>query len=210
MPGAPNRPPESTPPPPPPTAVAPDRKALRRLVPSHVALLLDTWKGPLAPDLAGPLEKAEAAFDAADFSGASAALDVLSVRFAEPRWPTLPEPFRQLRVLIFAPMPPSWNPEHALPAPEREVLRVRKDAEAQLALALGCVAWASQHGLRTDDLEKLVEEARSALGTTGVAPAFFDCIDTLWTTLRPRLPRPRVTGTRAPVVAAAEKEPEEA
>ena len=210
MPGAPNRPPEAAPAPPPVVAVPPERKALRRLVPSHVALLIDTWKGPLSPDLLNPLEKAEAAYVASDFSGASAALDVLSVRLAEPRWPSIPEPFRLLKVQIFAPMPPAWDPDHALPAPEKEARRARKEAEGQLALATGCVAWASQHGISTGDLAPLLESARSELAQEGVPSAFYERIDALWSALRPRLPRPKSAVARAPVAPPPETEVEEA
>jgi len=210
MPGAPNRPPETTPKPPPLAPVAPDRKVLRRLVPSHVALLLDSWKGPLSPELVTPFDKAEAAYAASDFPGASAALDVLSVRFAEPRWPTIPEPFRRLRVPIPAPMPPAWDPDHALPAPEKEARRARKEAEGQLALAAGCVTWASEHGISTDDLVPLLEGARTELATDGVPPAFHERIDTLWATLRPRLPRPKTREAKGPPAAPTPSEPEEA
>ncbi len=210
MPGAPNRPPEATPPPPPVVATSPERKVLRRLVPSHVALLLDTWKGPLSPDLVLPLEKAEAAYAASDFPTATTALDVLSVRLAEPRWPTIPEPFRLLRVPIPAPMPPSWDPEHALPAPEKEARRARKEAETQLALAAGCVAWATGHGVAAEDLAPRLDIARTALDADGVPPPFHEAIDALWTALRPRLPRPKVSGTRAAPAVAPESEPEEA
>ncbi len=210
MPGAPNRPPEATPPPPPVVVTAPDRKVLRRLVPTHVTLLLDTWKGPLSPDLVVPFEKAETAFAASDFPAATSALDVLSVRFAEPRWPTIPEPFKLLRVPIPAPMPPSWDPEHALPAPDKDVRRARKEAETQLALATGCVAWAAQHGVAADDLKPLLDSARTALDAGGVPPAFHEGIDALWTALRPRLPRPKGSGARAAPVTAPESEPEEA
>ncbi|MGA8536079.1 MAG: hypothetical protein WB789_01645, partial [Thermoplasmata archaeon] len=90
----------------------PERRALRRLAPSRVALRLDQWKGAPSPDLLTPFEKAEAAYTAGDYTAALQALDQLSIRFAEPRWPTLPEPFRRLRVPIPAPMPPHWDPEH--------------------------------------------------------------------------------------------------
>src|SRR5208282_5581548 len=120
MPGAPNRPPEKAPEAPtaPPFHETPGQKALRRLVPTRVALLLDTWKGAPSPELVGPFQKAEAAFAQVDF--------------AEPRWTTLPEPFRLLRVAIFAPMPPSWDPDHALPASEKDAKKARKTADEQL------------------------------------------------------------------------------
>lgn len=205
MPGAPNRPPDTSPAPAPvaPTPEPPERKVLRRLVPSHVALLLETWKGPVPPDVLGPFEKAEAAFAAADYSGATNALDQLSIRFAEPRWPTLPEAFRKLRVAIPAPMPPSWDPDHSLPPAERDARRARRIAEDQVALADGCVAWAVAHGVESADLALRLAAAKSALAAEGVPSGFYPEIDALWETLRSRLPRPR-SGSRAPPVVSAQ------
>jgi len=139
MPGRPNKPPDIEPPPPSlaPIPEPPDKKALRRLVPTHVALLLETWKGAPSPDLTGPFGKAETAFASGDFAAALSSLDLLSVRFAEPRWPTLPEPFRLLRVPIPTPVPPHWDPDHALAAAEKDAKKARKSAEDQLALARG-------------------------------------------------------------------------
>ncbi|HTP55082.1 MAG TPA: hypothetical protein VML53_00230 [Thermoplasmata archaeon] len=196
MPGAPNRPPERTeePAPAPPAPTPPERLALRRLVPSHVALLLDSWKGGPAPELMQPFEKAEAAYRAGDYAGALSALDLLSIRFAEPRWPSLPAPFRELRVPIPAPMPPHWNPEHGLAAEEREARRARRTAEEQLALADGAAAWASGHGVPADDLRAHLATARSALAGPGVPPEFYGALDPFWSALVGRLPRPRRAG----------------
>jgi len=197
VPGAPNRPPERTEEPAsaaPVEPTPPERLALRRLVPSHVSLLLDLWKGGPGPELTGPFEKAEAAYRALDFAGALGALDLLSIRFAEPRWPSLPAPWRELRVPIPAPMPPHWNPDHALAPTEREARQARRTAEQQLALADGAIAWARDHGVAADDLAPMLEAARTALAADGVPPAFYAGIDALWTELRARLPRP----TRAP------------
>ncbi|MGP8078339.1 MAG: hypothetical protein ACLQD8_07005 [Thermoplasmata archaeon] len=204
MPGAPNRPPERTadPVPAPPVPTPPERLALRRLVPSHVALLLDSWKGAPAPEVIGPFEKAEAAYRAADYAGALSALDLLSIRFAEPRWPSLPAPFKDLRVPIPAPMPPHWNPEHALTPAERETARARRTAEGQLALADGCVGWARAHAVPTDDLVPLLAEARASLAAGGVPEEFYARLDTLWTDLWGRLPRPK----RLPSAPAARPE----
>jgi hypothetical protein len=212
MPGPPNRPPEKAPeaPPTPVVPESPAQRALRRLAPCRVALLLDAWKGTLNPDLTGPFEKAEAAFESGDYPGAMNALDLLSVRFAEPRWPTLPEPFRLLRVPIPAPMPPHWDPHHGLPPAEKEALRARKAADEQLALASGCVAWAAAHHLPTDDLARPVEEARTLLASEGVSAGFYERIDTVWRTLRERVPRPKSGAARTPVPAAAAAEAEEA
>lgn len=188
----------------PPAPTPPERLVLRRLVPSHVALLLDVWKAGPAPELTGPFEKAEAAFRAADYAGATSALDLLSIRFTEPRWPSLPAPFRDLRVPIPAPMPPHWNPEHALPPAEKEAVRARRTAEEQLALADGCVAWARAHAVPADDLAALAAEAKRALGAGGVSPEFYVPIDALWTALVARLPRPKRAAGPAPVAAAPE------
>jgi hypothetical protein len=208
VPGAPNRPPERAAEAPvaPPIPTPPERLALRRLVPSHVALLLDSWKGGPSPEVTGPFEKAEAAYRGGDFAGAISALDLLAIRFAEPRWPSLPAPFRELRVAIPAPQPPHWNPDHALAPPEREARKARTDAERQLALADGSVAWARGHGISADDLAALLAEARAALGTEGVAPAYYERIDALWTALAGRLPRPKRAGAAPPPApdAAAE------
>ncbi len=213
MPGAPNRPPETAPPPPPPTPAAepPDRKVLRRLAPSRVALLLDPWKGAPAPDLTTPFEKAEASFVAGDFPTASNALDLLSVRFAEPRWPTLPEPFRRLRVPIPAPMPPHWDPDHALAPPEKEAKRARREADDQLALADGVLAWAATHGVDLADLRPAVEEARAIVATEGGSAGFYERIDRVWESVRERVPKPKVAGARpAPAPTAADAEAGEA
>jgi hypothetical protein len=169
---------------------------LRRLAPSRVALLLDLWKGAPSPDLTGPYERAERAFASADYSSSSTALDLLSVRFAEPRWPTLPEPFRRLRVPIPAPIPPHWDPEHNLAPPEREARRARRAADDQVALATGCLAWASGHGVPTDDLSRGLEEARTLLGTEGVSAAFYERIDAIWMAVRERVPEPKSGGPR--------------
>ncbi len=205
MPGAPNRPPETTPeaPPPPPVPETAQQKALRRLAPSRVALLLDSWKGAPSPDLTGPFEKAERAFGAGDFPACATSLDLLSVRFAEPRWPTLPEPFRRLRVPIPAPMPPHWDPEHALPAPEKDARRARRAADDQLALATGSLAWAAAHGVATGDLTPRLEEAKTILSTEGVSAGFYERVDAIWSAVRERVPMPRSTPVRAASPAAA-------
>jgi hypothetical protein len=198
MPGAPNRPPEpAAVPVPPPAPDPPDVRLLRRLVPSHVALLLESWKGGPPPEVLGPFERAEAAFGSADFAGAGTALDQLSIRFAEPRWPTLVEPFRRLRVPTPAPTPPHWDPDHGVPAAEKEARRARRTAEEQLELAAASVAWASAHGLPTADLAGLLASARSALAEPGVPPGFYRAVDPLWRELRTRLPRPQRGGKPA-------------
>jgi len=204
MPGAPNRPPEKEPEAPvtPPLPVTPAQQALRRLAPSRVALLLDLWKGAPSADLMVPFEKAEAAYSAGDFPNAISALDLLSVRFAEPRWPTIPEPFRQLRVPIPAPMPPHWNPEHALTPGAKEAIRARRTADEQLALAAGTVAWAQAHQIDVAELGRRVEEAREILAREGLSLGFYERIDAVWEAVLARFPRPK-----APARAAAPAPP---
>lgn len=193
MPGAPNRPPEKSPEAPsaPPVPASPAALALRRLAPSRVALLLDIWKGSPSPELLVPLERADTAYAAGDFENATSALDLLSVRFTEPRWPTLPEPFRRLRVPIPAPTPPHWDPEHGLSPAERESHRARRTADDQLALAEASAAWAGAHGIDASDLVGPLGEAKTILSTEGASAAFYERIDGVWKTLRERAPFPR-------------------
>jgi len=207
MPGPPNRPPEKAPPAPSsvPIPEPPEKKVLRRLVPTRVALLQDTWKGPLSPDLSAPFEKAEAAYATADYAAALTALDLLSVRFAEPRWTTLPEPFRLLRVAIAAPVPPHWDPDHGLSVPEKDAKKARRVAGEQLALARGSLAWAATHAVETADLAPRIEAAATHLDDpTGLA-SFYTEIDTVWSGLHGRLPLPK-GGTARPAPAADAEE----
>jgi len=184
VPGAPNRPPDPAPtvPAAPPVPVTPQQAALRRLAPSRVALRLDLWKGAPHPELLAPFDKAEAAFAAGDFPNATSALDLLAVRFAEPRWPTLPAPFKLLRVPIPAPMPPAWNPEHGLPPAERDA-----------------------RGVPLTELAPVLAEARTLLDTEGPGAAFYERIDRAWETVRARVPRPEAARGR-PAPPAPEPE----
>jgi hypothetical protein len=177
------------------------QRALSRLAPARVALLWAGWMGAPSPELLAPFDKAEAAFDAGDFANATSALELLSVRFAEPRWPTLPEPFRLLRVAIPAPMPPHWNPDNALGPAEREAKRARREADDQVALAAGSLAWASAHQVDVADLGRPLEEARAILTTEGVRPEFYARIEIVWDGLRTRAPRPQGAKGRAPAPA---------
>ena len=208
MPGAPNRPPEKTPAPAaaPPAPEPPEKKVLRRLVPSRVALLLDTWKGAPSPELVGPFGRAEEAFAKGDFAAALSALDVLSVRFAEPRWTTLPEPFRFLRVPITAPVPPHWHPDHALSADEKESKKALSTAHEQLALARGCLEWAGAHGIDTADLAPRLDSAATRLSDAASLGPFYEEVDALWTGLHGRLPAPRSGGAPPATPAAADIE----
>lgn len=201
MPGAPNRPPEADPKPP--TAPLPAdeaaRKTLRRLAPSRVALKLDLWKGAPSPDLLGPFEAAEAKFGEGDFANAQGELDRLSVRFAEPRWPTLPLPFRELRVAIPAPMPPQWDPDHTKTPAERDAIKLRKFADLQVQLTEATLTWAKTHSIGLDEFADVPAIARDALVAEGPSPGFWEPIDRFWMAVRERVPAP----TRgAPRVAA--------
>jgi hypothetical protein len=204
LPGAPNRPPEVAPAPaPPPTADPPEVKLLRRLVPAHVALLLESWKGGPPSEVVAPFERAATALRAGELPAATTALDQLSIRFAEPRWPSLPEPFRRLRVPIPAPVPPHWDPDHGLAAAEKEARQARRAAEDQLALAEASVAWAGTHGVPVGELGAVVASARTALEAPGVPTTFYPAIDRVWRELRQHLPPPKA-GAKPVAVAADE------
>ncbi|MHB8351315.1 MAG: hypothetical protein ACYDFT_01270 [Thermoplasmata archaeon] len=191
MPGAPNKPPESAAPPTPPhpkEEVA-DR-VLRRLAPSREALRLPSWRGTPSAELTGPLAEAERLFTAGDLAGAEGALDRLSVRFAEPRWPSLPEPFRGLRVSIPAPQPPQWDPDHALPPEAKEERRWQKYASQQLLLARGSLELEASLGTDVADLKPLLEAATAAHGAGELGDPFWSPLDRIWTSLRERVPPP--------------------
>ncbi len=211
MPGAPNRPPTNTPPAPtaPPIPVPPEKKVLRRLAPARVALSLDIWRNAPSPDLVAPLERAETAYTGGDWREAESQLDALAVRLHEPRWPTIPEPFRSLRVSIPFPQPPQWNPELQMTPAEREALHARKTAELQLALARSSVEFARTKNLNVSDLEDPIERAAAALGASGVDPAFYESLDPVWEAIRARVPMPKPPATR-PATPAPAPGPEEA
>jgi hypothetical protein len=212
MPGGPNRPPEveaAKEAPAPAAATAPDRRTLRRLVPMRVALRLDLWKNGPSAELLTPLAGAEEAFRAGDFSTADGFLDSLAIRLAEPRWPTLPEPFRSLRVPIPTPQPPHWDPEHALSAADKEARQARRVAERQVRLARASLEAEARRGTSVDDLRPLLSEAEGALGPDASSPseAFYAALDRIWASLCERVPMPTsAAAARAPppVVAAAE------
>ncbi|MFZ0699852.1 MAG: hypothetical protein WAN74_06680 [Thermoplasmata archaeon] len=210
MPGAPNRPPENKPAPPPASAVAipPQKKVLRRLAPSRVTLSLDIWRGAPSSDLVAPLERAEVAYAAGDWREADSQLDGLAVRLHEPRWPTIPEPFRSLRVAIPFPQPPQWNPELQMTPADREAIHARKTAELQLALARSSVEFARAKNLETSDLDAPIERAAAALAGPGVDPAFYESIDPIWEAVRARVPMPKPPAARAPPPVATPPPPE--
>ncbi|MCI4326662.1 MAG: hypothetical protein L3K16_03380 [Thermoplasmata archaeon] len=189
MPGAPNSPPKMDAAPPP-VAIAPERRIFRRLAASKVALNLDLWKGAPSPELIAPYARAETAFAAGDFVNAEQALDHLSVRFAEPRWPTMPVPFRDLRVAIPAPMPPQWDPDFAVDPAEKERRKVLRSAELQLALIKATPAVAAKRGLPADDLATHVTEAEAEFASNGPSEPFWAHVDAIWTGVRERFPTP--------------------
>lgn len=147
-----------------------------------------------------PFERAEAAFAQNDYPGAESALDQLSVRFAEPRWPTMPLPFRNLRVVIAVPQPPQWDPEFALAPPERDQRRAHREAEKQLALARGSVTWANDHGVPCPELGEFLAHAETAFGSGDLGSTFWEPVDHIWAELYHRVPVPVRVGTR-PVTA---------
>ncbi|MHB1932627.1 MAG: hypothetical protein ACYCPV_06560 [Thermoplasmata archaeon] len=200
MPGAPNKPPAPAEVPVLPTARSDpvERKLVRRLAPFRVALRLDLWKGSPHPDLTTPLLKAEAAFAQGDYPTTQTHLDQLAVRFHEPRWPTIPEPFRSLRVEIPAPQPPAWDPDAAATPEERGRRKDRREAEFQLALAEGTVQWAAGHGVDLGAAAGPIGPARVELQAHGATDAFYAPIDALWAAVRTQVPLPSAPATKPP------------
>ncbi len=212
MPGAPNRPPEIAAAPSPPSADTHERRVLRRLVPSRVALSLDLWKGAPSPELIAPLQSAETAYSHGDWREAESRLDALSVRLAEPRWPTLPEPFRHLRVSIPAPQPPQWDPEFTLSAEVKEARKAGRALETQVALARASVEWAQKKGIDVADLIGPIATAAEKQAA-GAPPAdVYLVVDPIWEALRARVPIPKPPAARvaAPPPTTPEPAPEEA
>jgi hypothetical protein len=201
MPGAPNSPPKIADVLPP-VAIAPERRVFRRLAASRVALNLEMWKGAPSPELIDPLARAEAEYAAGNFIEAEKAIDLLSVRFAEPRWPTMPTPFRDLRVAIPAPMPPQWDPEFALDATEKERRKVHRSAELQLALVQATAAYAAKRGIPADDLAQHATQAAADFASGGASEPFWVQIDAAWTLARERFPAPARPAARPAVPAA--------
>jgi hypothetical protein len=196
MPGAPNRPPELDAPP---TAADPNhRRVVRRLGAARVALRLDQWKNAPSPELVLPLERAEASFAAGNLADASGHLDQLSVRFAEPRWPTLPVPFRGLRVEIPPPTPPHWNPEHGLAPPEKEARVTRREAELHRDLAKASLEWAAAHQVALPDAASHLASAVALLESEGSTDAYWAEIDQIWQAVRAQVPMPKAAGRVAP------------
>jgi len=206
MPGAPNRPPEIDAPVP--VADPTARRLLRRLGPARVALHLDLWKGAPSQELVVLLERAETNFASGDLVTSLNNLDQLSIRFAEPRWPTMPMPFQRLRVEIPHPMPPHWDPEHALPPAEKEGKRLQRDAETQRDLARGSIEWGRTHQVDLSDLTPTLERATATLQASGATDAFWADLDEIWQAVRARVPMPKAGGR--PAAPKASPAPESA
>jgi hypothetical protein len=202
MPGAPNKPPDTAAAAPP---VVADSTAVlvRRLVPSRIALRLDSWRRPLSAELLTPYNNAEAALARGELEIASGYLDQLAIRFAEPRWPTLPEAFQVLRVKVIRPQPPHWDPDHAASPEEKEARRLRREGEAQLKLARAALEAESRKGTTVADLAPEIAAAEAALAATG-GTSYWPPLDRLWAALRERVPVPAADGSRAAPSPATE------
>jgi len=196
MPGAPNKPPPIEAPAPP---AASDRlpHALRRLAPARLVLRLPIWRGAPNVDLVKPLERAATTLAAADYLEAEKALDQFSVRLAEPRWPTIPEPWARLRVAIPAPEPPHWNPDFKLTPADREAKKARQWAETQLLLARAAVEIAPSLSVDLTDVQPGVGDAQAVYDREGATPGFWEPIDRFWSAVRDRVALPSPATARA-------------
>ncbi|MCI4334164.1 MAG: hypothetical protein L3K04_00790 [Thermoplasmata archaeon] len=202
MPGAPNKPPDSAAavPAPPTDSTA---KLLRRLVPSRIALRLDSWRQPLSPELLGPYLEAEACLGRGDIELASGCLDQLAIRFAEPRWPTLPAPFQVLQVQVVRPQPPHWDPDHGVTPEEKATRKARRALEGHAGLVKAALELETRKGTPTADLAELAAAVEAALAA-GETEAFWSAADRIWAALRDRVPVPAAPAR----AASAPREPE--
>ncbi len=198
MPGAPNKPPTIDSPP----AAAPPEQgekrqhALRRLSPDRLVLRLPIWRGPPSLDLVRPLERVAQSITAGEFPDAEKALDQFSVRLAEPRWPTIPEPWVRLRVSIPAPQPPHWNPDNQLSPADRDAKHAREWADTQLRLLRATFELAPSLKVDLADVASCVDEAQSALEQDGPSPAFWAPVDRVWDAVESRVGLPAVAAAR--------------
>ena len=149
------------------------------------------WKGAPSAELVSPLEGAEVAYAAGDWRETESRLDALSIRFAEPRWTTMPEPFRQLRVSIPAPQPPQWDPDFAVSAEEKEARKARRLLETQVALARACVEWAQKKGIDVSDLTAPVAAASEKQSAQAPPAEVYELLDPVWEALHTRVPMPK-------------------
>jgi hypothetical protein len=214
VPGAPNKPPEIDAPP---AAVAPpagDKRqhAVRRLAPARLVLRLPIWRGAPNADLIRPLERVASTLAAGEFPDAEKALDQFSVRLAEPRWPTIPEPWVRLRVPIPAPQPPHWDPDFKLSPTDREAKKNREWAQTQLLLAKGALELAPSLNVDLSDVHSVVTDAQAIFDREGASPEFWTTLDRLWEAVEGRVPLPSPAAARAapPAKLPPGIEPEEA
>lgn len=214
MPGAPNKPPDLEAPPPAVSPPAGDKRqhALRRLAPARMVLRLPIWRGAPHGDLVKPLERVATTMAAGEFPDAEKALDQFSVRLAEPRWPTIPEPWIRLRTAIPAPQPPHWDPDFKLAAADREVKRNQEWGRNQLLLAKGALELAPTLPVDLADVEASVTEAQAVFDRNGPTPEFWAALDRLWEAVESRVPLPTPAVVRAapPAKLPPGIEPEEA
>jgi hypothetical protein len=214
MPGAPNKPPDIEAPPAPASPPSGDKRqhAFRRLAPDRLVLRLPIWRGAPNADLVKPLERAAATLAAGEFPDAEKALDQFSVRLAEPRWPTIPEPWVRLRVPIPAPQPPHWDPDFKLAPGDREAKKNREWAQTQLRLAKGTLELAPSLNVDLTDVQSCVAEAQTIFDRDGATPDFWAPLDRLWEAVESRVPLPSPAAARAapPAKLPPGIEPEEA
>lgn len=214
MPGAPNKPPEPEAAPAPSSPPPGDKMqhAVRRLAPDRLVLRLPIWRGAPSGDLVKPLERVATSIAAGEFPDAEKALDQFSVRLAEPRWPTIPEPWVRLRVAIPAPQPPHWDPDFKLAASDREAKKAREWAQTQLLLAKGALEIAPSLNVDLADVQSTVSEAQAVFDRDGATAEFWTPIDRLWEAVLARVPLPPPAAARAAPAAKLPPgiEPEEA
>ncbi len=200
MPGAPNKPPTIEGAPPTPATEGGEKRqhALRRLAPDRLVLRLPIWRGPPSPDLVKPLERVAQALGSGEFPEAERALDQFSVRLAEPRWPTIPEPWVRLRVSIPAPQPPHWDPDFKLTSAERETKRTQEWADTQIRLLRATLDLAPSLKVDLADVAPRVDEAEAVLGREGPGPAFWSPVDHVWEAVEARVSLPVAAARPAP------------
>jgi hypothetical protein len=198
MPGAPNKPPPIDVPPAPVVPPAGDKlqHAVRRLAPDRLVLRLPIWRGAPSSDLVKPLERVAVTLSAGEFPDAEKALDQFSVRLAEPRWPTIPEPWIRLRTAIPAPQPPHWDPDFKLTPADREAKKAREWAQTQLLLAKAALELAPTLGVDLSDVQSCVAEGQAAFDREGASTEFWVLIDRLWEAVQARVPLPTPAAAR--------------
>jgi hypothetical protein len=214
LPGAPNKPPDLESPPVPASPPPGDKMqhAVRRLAPDRLVLRLPIWRGAPNIDLLKPLERVAVTLAAGEFPDAEKALDQFSVRLAEPRWPTIPEPWVRLRVPIPAPQPPHWDPDFKLTPADREAKKNREWAHTQLLLAKGALDLAPSLNVDLSDVQSSVAEAQTVFDRDGATAEFWAPLDRLWDAVQSRvpLPSPGAARTAPPTKLPPGIEPEEA